>query len=184
MQLVAYGAQDVYLTGNAQITFFKVVYRRHTNFSQETMEHPFNGNVDFGRKASVEILRNGDLAADMYLKVVLPRVANPSTSQNNKFAWVRRVGYAMIKNVELEIGGSKIDKQYGDWMNIWYELTHAASKDRGHNEMVGDVEELTRLESHPAGDTTNKTIKAQTELFVPLYFWFNRNNGLALPLIA
>jgi hypothetical protein len=183
MQLVAYGAQDVYLTGNAQITFFKVVYRRHTNFSQETMEHPFNGAVDFGRRASVEILRNGDLATDMYLRVVLPRVANSGTSLENRFAWVRRVGYAMIKNVELDIGGSKIDKQYGDWMNIWFELTHPAGKERGHAEMVGDTDDLTRLESHNPDDA-DKTIKRQTELFIPLYFWFNRNNGLALPLIA
>lgn len=183
MQLVAYGAQDVYLTGNAQITFFKIVYRRHTNFAIETIEHPFQGAVDFGRKSSVEILRNGDLATGMSLRVTLPQVKNSSTSQYNKMAWVRRVGYALIKSVELEIGGSKIDKQYGDWMNIWFELTHQSEKERGHDEMVGDTEELTRLESHVPGDS-NKTIKKQTELFVPLYFWFNRNNGLALPLIA
>lgn len=186
MQLVAYGAQDIYLTGNPQITFFKVVYRRHTNFSQETVEHSFNGTVDFGRKASVEILRNGDLAIDMYLRVNLAAVVDSGTNSDarvNRFAYVRRLGYAMIDTVELDIGGSKIDKQYGDWMNIWYELTHPAGNERAHAEMIGDVPELYQLSSYKKGDTTKK-MKEAHELFIPLYFWFNRNNGLALPLIA
>ena len=186
MQLVAYGAQDIYLTGNPQITFFKVVYRRHTNFSQETMEHSFNGTVDFGRKASVEIIRNGDLATDMYLRVNLAAVVDSGSNADarvNRFAYVRRLGYAMIDSVELDIGGSKIDKQYGDWMNIWYELTHPAGTERSHAEMIGDVPELYQLSTYQSGDS-NKRMKEAQELFVPLYFWFNRNNGLALPLIA
>lgn len=182
MQLVAYGAQDVYLTGNPNITFFKVVYRRHTNFSTEVIEHSFTGN--FGQRSSVTISRNGDLITKMYLKVTLPQVvARSAADTNTKFAWSRRVGYALLKNVELEIGGSKIDKQYGNWMNIWYELSSTKEHDSSHAQMVGDTPEVTQLESYNSSDSV-KIIKREQTLFVPLYFWFNRNNGLALPLIA
>ena len=74
MQLVAYGAQDVYLTGNPQITFFKVVYRRHTNFSMESIEQVFNGTPNFGKKVSCTISRNGDLAYKTYIQVTLPEI--------------------------------------------------------------------------------------------------------------
>ncbi len=173
MQLVAYGAQDVYLTGNPQITFFKVVYRRHTNFSMEAIEHSLNGNPDFGRRASVCITRNGDLITKMYLLVKLERVV---PSEGSKFAWVRRVGHALIKEVEVEIGGSRIDRQFGVWLNIWYELArHAGDGERGFLRMIGDVPVLTTYDSAP---------KPEFLLYIPLKFWFNRHVGLALPLIA
>lgn len=174
MQLVAYGAQDVYLTGNPQITFFKVVYRRHTNFSMEAIEHSLNGNPDFGRRSSVTITRNGDLITKIYLMVKLSEVA-PSAPES-KFAWVRRLGHAMIHSAEVEIGGSKIDKQYGVWLNIWYELArHAGDGERGFLKMIGDVPELTAY---------NSDTKPEYILYIPLKFWFNRHVGLALPLIA
>ena len=173
MQLVAYGAQDVYLTGNPQITFFKVVYRRHTNFSIENIEHTLNGNPDFGRKSMVTITRNGDLAGKVYLRVVL---ASWTPDEGVRAAWVRRVGHHLIDNVEVEIGGSRIDKQYGTWLDIWYELARpVGDRERGYNHMIGDISELTEL---------NGKSKPQCTLFVPLQFWFNRNTGLALPLIA
>lgn len=173
MQLVAYGAQDVYLTGNPQITFFKVVYRRHTNFSMETIEHSLNGNPDFGRRSSVTITRNGDLITKVYLMI---RLAHITPSEKSKFAWVRRVGHALIRSVEMEIGGSRIDKHYGSWLNIWYELArHAGDGERGFLKMIGDVPELTAYN----GDT-----KQEYTLYIPLKFWFNRHVGLALPLIA
>ena len=169
MQLVAYGAQDVYLTGNPQITFFKVVYRRHTNFSCETVEHTLGGNPDFGRKATVTVTRNGDLATKMYLRVVLK-----SLTQATNWAYVNRLGHALLKSCELEIGGSKIDKQYGVWLDVWYELTNSAAQTRGYAKMIGDVAELTDMAA-THGEYT---------MYVPLQFWFCRNTGLALPLIA
>lgn len=173
MQLVAYGAQDVYLTGNPQITFFKVVYRRHTNFSMECIELSMNGNPNFGRRNTVCITRNGDLITKVYLQVKLDAV---KLSSGAKFAWVKRLGYALIKSVELDIGGSKIDKQYGTWLNVWYELARdAGDKERGFAHMIGDVPELTEY---------NEESKPEYQLFVPLKFWFNRHVGLALPLIA
>lgn len=178
MQLVAYGAQDVYLSGNPQITFWKVVYRRHTNFSMECVEHTLSGNPDFGRKTTAVITRNGDLVTNMHLRVVLNKVIG----EQGKFAWVRRLGHALLDEVEVEIGGSKIDRQFGNWLNVWHELARAGDRDRGYNIQIGDVPALTRLEG-TRGDAAN-TIKDEETLFIPLKFWFNRNAGLALPLIA
>jgi hypothetical protein len=160
MQLVAYGAQDVYLTGNPQITFFKVVYRRHTNFSMEAIEQTFNGTADFGKKVSATVSRNGDLITNMYLELGLPAAGSGKTYADN-------AGFAIIKNVELEVGGQQIDKHFGEWMHVWSELTVSDSRN-------------TALEAIVDNGSAN-TAKTVT---VPLYFYFCRNPGLALPLIA
>jgi hypothetical protein len=192
MQLVAYGAQDIYLTGNPQITFFKVVYRRHTNFSMESIEQTFNGTPDFGRKVVCTISRNGDLIHRIYLQVELPGV---KADANAYFRWVNWVGHVLIKNVEVEIGGQRIDKHYGDWLHIWNELTQTAGKQAGYASMVGNVDRLFRPVSagSTAGGNTGTSpqevaavagVMPKTTLFIPLQFWFCRNPGLALPLIA
>lgn len=170
MQLVAYGAQDVYLSGNPQITFFKVVYRRHTNFSVEPIQQTWNGAADFGRTVTCNINRNGDLITNMYVAVTLNKVT-PVVP----WGYVNRLGHAMIESVKVEIGGSKIDEQYGDWLNIWHELTHVVGQERGYAKMIGDVSNLTAVSTAE---------KSAYQLYIPLQFWFNRNNGLALPLIA
>lgn len=173
MQLVAYGAQDVYLTGNPQITFFKVVYRRHTNFSMECIEIPMQGTAGFGRRPNVTITRNGDLITKIYLMVTINRV---TLSQGSKFGWVRRLGTSMINEIDVEIGGARIDRQFGVWLNIWWELSrHAGDGERGYLNMIGDVPALTDYNDQP---------KPEKTLYVPLKFWFNRHVGLALPLIA
>jgi len=184
MQLVAYGAQDVYLTGNPQITYFKVVYRRHTNFSMETIEHTLNGNPDFGRNSNVTILRNGDLATRMYLKVKLNSVNLGLQNADDRLfvAWIRRLGHALLKQVDVEIGGSRIDRQFGQWLDIWYELTHDYNIERGYRQMIGDVDSLTRLKQVTSTSVTQ--ILPEYTMYIPLQFWFNRNTGLALPLIA
>ena len=199
MQLVAYGAQDVYLTGNPQITFFKVVYRRHTNFAMESIENPFNGAPNFGKKVTCTIQRNGDLIHRMYLQATLPQVALQSSDGSGaQFRWLNWIGHNLIEYVEIEIGGQRIDKQYGDWMHIWNELTQEAGKQAGYAEMVGNVPELVNLlvqggEGCDAACTYNTEPNALNEvascapeytLYIPLQFWFCRNPGLALPLIA
>jgi hypothetical protein len=172
MQLVAYGAQDLYLTSNPQVTFFKVVYRRHTNFATESIEQPFSGTPDFGRKAVCEIQRAGDLVSKMYIRAELP--AYDSGNDANKWAWCSKVGHALINSVELNIGGVQIDKQYGDWLNVWYELARNFAHDRTYDEMVGNTVALTTLaRSHSAAT-----------LWIPLKFACCRNDGLALPVIA
>jgi Large eukaryotic DNA virus major capsid protein/Major capsid protein N-terminus len=159
----------------------------------EAVEHTLNGNPDFGRSATVTILRNGDLAGRTCLKVELNSVdlklaTKPGCdSERGKVAWVRRLGHALVKEVEVEIGGSRIDRQYGVWMDVWYELTHTSAKERGYRAMIGDVESLTKLVS--INDSVNSNVATDDELpaytlYIPLQFWFNRNPGLALPLIA
>merc|ERR1711988_473428 len=174
MQLVAYGAQDVYLTGNPQITFFKVVYRRYTNFSMESIEQTFNGTADFGKRVTCTISRNGDLIGRVYLQVTLPLVECPGDN-SYCFRWVNYVGHVLIRNVEVEIGGQRIDKQYGDWLNIWNELTQESGHQVGYDNMVGNTFALTGTALSKADAST---------LYVPLQFWFCRNPGLSLPLIA
>ena len=157
MYLVAYGAQDVYLTGNPQITFFKVVYRRHTNFACEAIEQTFNGNPTLGGKSTVQITRNGDLVTKMWLKTTMTKAASAVTD----------AGYQIINSVELQIGGTKIDKHYGRWMHVWSQLTRTDEHLSAHTELIA-----------PATATTSAT------LYVPLQFFCCRNDGLALPLIA
>jgi len=188
MQLVAYGAQDIYLTGNPQITFFKVVYRRHTNFSMESIQQTLDGTVGPCKKVSCTISRNGDLIHKMYLRIhhsaancacgasgiptstegymnkspipMIPDTLSSGVVQDD----VSVCANDLINSVEIEIGGQKIDKHYGDWLNIWTQLSTPASKNVG-------LEELLNL-------------KKGKYSYVPLQFWFCRNPGLALPLIA
>ena len=199
MQLVAYGAQDIYLTGNPQITFWKVTYRRHTNFAMESIEQTFNGAADFGRRVTCTISRNGDLAYRTYLQVTLPEINQSlKNAGTDVYArWLDFPGHQLIDDVEVEIGGQRIDKQYGDWMQIWNQLTLDKNQERGYNKMVGQTTQLTFLtdpdfadvdgpcdSSAPRQVCAPRNALPETTLYVPLQFWFCNNPGLALPLIA
>jgi len=201
MQLVAYGAQDVYLSGNPQITFWKVTYRRHTNYAMESIEQTFNGQADFGRRVQCTISRNGDLAYRTYLQVTLPEICQENCcGQDGADTWARWLDYPgeqLISMVEVEIGGQRIDRQYGDWMHIWNQLTLTAEQERGYNKMIGHTTQLTYLidpsfaeieracgGNGPAAVCAPRKCLPETTLYVPLQFWFCRNPGLALPLIA
>lgn len=180
MQLVAYGAQDVYLSGNPEITYFKSIYKRHTNFAIESIEQYFNVTPDFGKRASVTVSRNGDLITNTYLRIDLPRI---ETDDINGFSWTEEIGHFLIKTVEIEIGGEIIDKHYGIWLSIWNSLTlNRSGKQEGYNIMIGNVMELVGYHGVPAVPQGVKT--EEMTLYIPLKFWFNRNPGLALPLVA
>ena len=201
MQLVAYGAQDVYLTGNPQITFWKVTYRRHTNFAMESIEQTFNGQADFGRRVTCTISRNGDLAYRTYLQVTLPEIGqglgNGGTGAVHA-RWLDFPGEQLISQVEVEIGGQRIDRQYGDWMHIWNQLTLSKEQESGYYQMVGQTSQLTYLTDPSFSDIAGPCATAgsigqtceprkalpETTLYVPFQFWYCRNPGLALPLIA
>ena len=170
LQLVAYGAQDVYLTGNPQITFFKVVYRRHTNFAIEAIQQTASGSNSLGSRATYQITRNGDLIHRVYLYGKLK-----NTHSTNKIALVPNVGQKLLKTVELEIGGQRIDKHYSEWLYIWNELSLPYGKREGYYKMIGANKENCCTLLSPG---------LSYELYVPLEFWFCRNVGLALPLIA
>ena len=198
MQLVAYGAQDVYLTGNPQITFWKVTYRRYTNFAIESIEQTFNGQADFGRRVTCTISRNGDLAYRTYLQVTLPEInQNMGVDGRNYARWLDFPGEQLISQVEVEIGGQRIDRQYGDWMHIWNQLTMTADQQKGYFKMVGNTTQLTFITDPNFADIDGPCDAAgprqvcaprkalpETTLYVPLQFWYCTNPGLALPLIA
>ena len=179
LQLVAYGAQDVYLTGNPQITFFKVAYRRHTNFALEAIEQTFNGTSAFGSRVTCQITRNGDLINRIYFVGTLTNSNTKTAGEAAKFsgglALVPYFGLKLLKTIELEIGGQRIDKHYSEWLYIWNELSLPVGKRDGYKLMVG-------------GDKYNRSILLEAQqsysVYVPLEFWFCRNVGLALPLIA
>lgn len=331
IQLTSYGSQDLYLTGVPEITYFKVVYRRYTNFSIESLEVKFNNDISFGKESTIEIPKIGDLIHKIYLEIILPEInlkkkiteetkftieekyneyniardnykktlnfmklnmdaytraieylqtenildisgaqsliynifidnysiskyvlgyleltnamieilndteisrfkyeeismLDISTNFNNyggtdietkqnfiealkngylkskkvqnsvrkevlkkkeiyenlkndnlQFAWVDRIGHAIIDYIEIYIGGQKIDKHYGDWINIWYELTANRYKEDIYMKMIGNVKELTDF---------NREKKPQYKIQLPLQFWFCRHNGLSIPLVA
>ena len=204
MQLVAYGAQDVFLTGTPEITFWKVSYRRHTNFAMESIEQTFSGQADFGRRVTCTISRNGDLAYRTYLQVTLPEInqdMSPEAVVANKKVyarWLDYIGEQLIATVEVEIGGQRIDRQYGDWMHIWNQVTLSKEQQRGYYKMIGNTTQLTYITDPlfaavsgpcaaaggPSQVCAPRNALPETTLYIPLLFWFCRNPGLALPLIA
>lgn len=175
VQLVAYGYDNMYLTYKPQVTFFKVVYRRHTNFSIEQIPQYFTNPANFAKKSTCTISKNADCVGGVTLVVELPSIPKFS-DPSLKFAWVKKVGFALIKTVEIEINGKVIDTHYGEWLNLWAELTGNVRNEHssGFNKTIGNVPELT--------DFTNT--KNSYLLFIPLQFWFCRNSGSTLPIVS
>jgi hypothetical protein len=178
MQLVAYGAQDIYLTGNPQITFFKVVYRRHTNFSMEAIQQTWAGNSTTSGRCTATISRNGDLVHRMYLELSVTGIAENENNPSSR----------SITDIELEIGGQMIDRHSGLWMETWAELTQENPSFIVGAATAGDLINGTLFQNMSGmGGVGNDGADAVGEKFifwVPLQFWFCRNAGLALPLIA
>ena len=174
MQLVAYGAQDIYLTGNPQITFFKVVYRRHTNFSMEAIQQTWNGTStgNAAGRCTATISRNGDLVGRMYLEVTGECAANKLNPSAQA-----------ITSLELEIGGQQIDKHTGQWMNVWSHLTEP-NPTGATGDVIASTGTAFQNMSGMGGVDSHGSNAGDVRLFIPLQFWFCRNPGLALPLIA
>lgn len=175
MSLVSVGAQNLYITANPQVTFFKTVYRRHTNFAQESIEVTFQGDTSFGKQLDAVVQRSGDLAKEVYFVFDLPAIINPNEDCdcNAWVHWTNAIGHAIIERVQILIGGQAIDEQFGEWLEIWEELT--ADSARRLEEMIGKRFSRAQL---------IEDAKVPRRYYTPLQFWFNRNAGLALPLIA
>ena len=168
MQLVAYGAQDVYLTGQPKVTFFQAVYKRHTNFAMENIQQTVNGTATPSGRVSVTIARNGDLVGNMYVSL-LPAAAN--VASDNSSADTCWIAERAIAALELTIGGQRIDKHYQTWWRLYAET------------FLGESDKINygKMTSSPVSsiNTTNTP-----RVYLPLIFFFNRNPGLYLPLIA
>lgn len=177
VQLAAKGPEDLYLTHNPQITFFKYVYKKHTIFTMEEIQQNFLNTPDFGKKTSCIINKVGDLLTSITLVITLPAIPHiynmdESIDELTRFAWIKKIGFGIIKNIELKIGEMLIDNLYGEWINIWHELH--AQKDNNIKKMIGDIEMLYEY-SHE---------KQEYKLFIPLPFWFYKNSSSALPLLC
>ena len=168
IQLVAVGIQDIYLIGNPQITFFKTVYKKYTNFSLESIQQPIDGRTDFGQQIEITIQRKGDLIKDIILDILLPILPNG-------YYWTNGIGNVLLKQVDLEIGGQLIDRHYSEWFDIWNQLTLTEGKIGAYDAMVGNYNSTSSLRANAISNL---------RLQVPLCFWFNRNYDMALPLIA
>ena len=164
MQLVAYGAQDVYLTGNPKVTFFQAVYKRHTNFAMETIEQTMNGTAASSGRVSITVARNGDLIGDMFLEATTRTSLSNASGATKDTNWVAE---RIVSTAELSIGGQRIDKHYQRWWRLYSELY---------------LNEGSKL--NYAKMTTNPVTDNASKVYLPLIFFFNRNPGLALPLIA
>ena len=202
MQLVAYGAQDIYLTGNPQITFFKTIYKRHTNFSMEHIQQTFQGNPGPGARVVATVSRNGDLIHDCYIKLNINCISGGEEDDQA----VLNPGHNILNNIELEIGGQLIDRQYGHFMEAHAELTEESNGYFSGDPntyygadlslFYGNTNELNVQNISPFQLTSGaggilvprgSLVTDDTDianLYVPLRFWFCRHIGLSLPLIA
>ena len=209
MQLMAYGSQDLYLTGNPSITFFKAVYKRYTNFANEYIRQQFETSPSFQPMtrtlAKCKIDRNADLIGDIYLVYDLPNIystpeyqTNSTTSETDKdyievepstpayFRWISHLGENIIYKVSMFVDGLLLDEQFGIWMDIWNELTLPIGKRKAYNNMTGNISNLNNPVNYNGSyedQGTRASINAY-RLYIPLQFWFCNNPGLAIPLIS
>ena len=176
--LVSVGKENIYLSSEPEITFFKITHKRYTNFSCETIAQYFKSTPDFGRRVTVNLSKTADLLGPIKLYIELPDipVSNHSVLPPNikKFAWNKKLGLALINYIDLEIGGTLIERQYGDYLNIYYELLLNLGKKKGFDKMIGNIEILNQYSNG----------KISQILHIPLNFWFCQDSGLALPIVA
>ena len=165
MQLVAYGAQDVYLTGDPKVTFFQAAYKRYTNFAMEAIQQTLNGTLANNSVVSVTIGRMGDLVGDMFVQLTpLTNLAENTLSSPNT-VWLAEKA---ISSVELTIGGQSIEKHYQTWWRLYAEVFLSESKKLNYGKMTSTI----------------STSSYTSYVYLPLLFFFNRNPGLYLPMIA
>ena len=170
LQLVALGSQDIPIVGNPQMTYFKSVYKRHTNFAIESIQQIFSNQVEFGVLSSCIVSKKGDMLKSLLLEIQLPEISNSTT---NNLSWINGIGHHIIDKVELLIGGEIIQTMTGEFIDIYTELTISASQKIGYYKMVGKSLEYNALSQSGA-----------QHLYIPLPFWFCQNISQAIPLIA
>ena len=197
LQLLYVGEQNIYITENPNITFFKTVYKRHTMFAIDTVQEYFNGKVAFGQTIRCKLSKSGDLLSKMgiYIKLsslneccanvksardiaclcTCPRCLLDPVDDEVVYGYVNCIGHVLLEWMEVWIGGQMIDRHYGEWLEIWTELTQTAEKRLGYYEMIGKKDPVSY---------TVDSFTEEMELYVPFNFWFCRNIGLALPVMA
>lgn len=173
IQLVSYGAENIYLMGNPKLSFFKCVYKRHTNFATEYIEESFNKSPDFGKTSKCLLPRSGDLIHKVFVKMKLPALKQDDGNGNGTWVgYINGIGTALLEDVSIEIGGQVIDRHKSEWLDIWNELTN---HDENYHEMIGNYQSDYSLRTN--------ALSAKT-YYVPLQFWFCKHSCASLPLIA
>ena len=175
LQLVSTGKQGIHLIGSPNISYFKQIYKKHTNFSIETIPLQFNQDVDFGVKSVCPIGRHGDLLSKCFLEIILPDFEeNKVKTGADKYEWVNGIGNALIKNIQLVIGGEIIDSMDGNLLDIYSEFFLEEGKKNTYHKLIG---------YHKSFDGIGDNDKAM-RLYIPLEFWFCRHFGSSLPLVS
>jgi len=175
LQLLIKGPQDLFITENPELSFFKTVFKKHSAFSIETKEQFFN-SISFGTKSICLIAKDGDLISNISVRITLPSLnSKKGDSCEAIFGYANSIGHLMIEYAELEIGGYIIDKRFGEWFEIWSEISQTAEKKPGYAEMIGKRDPISFKPDSLAN---------ALDLIVPLDFYFTKNIGLALPIIA
>jgi hypothetical protein len=199
LQLVAYGAQDAYISGNPQITFWKSLYKRHTNFAMEPFRINFNGQPSWSTKQTAIVGRHADLLFSTYVEVQMDHLEIGGATLNmwndgvlsRSVPGIGGLGYNLIEYAELDVGGQIIDRQYGEFMYLWTSLTNDFVKSNLTSSMINGNLSPASAGSHPL--TFSQPVGCSTgvgrpslpnTLYIPLYFFFTRNPGAALPLIS
>jgi len=212
IQLLFFGQQDIYLKSNPSITFFKKVFKTHTNFSMESIHVEFTSstltNIYQPTTLQVKIPRHGDLIGQIYLVLDIPEIISDNVLG---FQWIENLGEAIIDNYYITVGGSLVDRQYGDYLHILNNLTLSSDKRKIYDKIICNTIQfnnpkqysllINNLSNIPqryrignqypmyvSYDPNNPTvytpsIKTQ-KMYIPLQFWFNRDLGSALPLVA
>ena len=169
IELAAKGEQDKFLIGSPQFSYFKSVYKRHTNFSSESKTVFFNETIEYNKVISAVIPKQGDLINNILIQVDLEEITDP------EIGYVNNIGFTLIEYINIYIGNTLIDSHTGDWLNIWSELTTSSEKKLGLENMI---------KKYPFEFHNNFNPNKGGKLLIPLYFWFQQKNFLSLPLVA
>ena len=184
IQLVAWGKQDEHLTGNPQITFFKAIYKRYTNFAVENFNQFPIGTINWGNKLVFNLDRKADLLGPCYLEFIIEFISkeniklefedikNEFIKNSNINNLSKSIGYSFIDYIDIEIGGTTIDTQTGHWMAIKHQLNKDFNKQINNLFLTNGFYRASHISPHAISIT------------IPLDFWFNSNPGLYLPLVA
>ena len=167
LELCSKGGQDTYFICNPEMSFFKKMYKRHTNFSLETNKYQFNEDVNFGKVVNFTIPRKADLLKNVSIQFELPKL-------ESGFKYVNYIGYSLIDYIEISIGNTVIQRLTGEWLYIYNQLSLNKNKKESYEIMVGGK----------SGGNYNNSYSDEGTFIVPINFWFTRDIGLAVPIVS
>jgi hypothetical protein len=182
IQLLAWGSQNIKLNGNPSITFFKKVRKSHSNFSMESIRVNLNrteANVYDTTIFRAKLGRHGDLVQQVYFVFELPDINRNDVG----FRWVEHLGEAIINNYYITVGGSMIDRQYGEFLHLYNTLTLDGGKRAMYDRLIGNLPELIDPDGVQVYPSSTIAVPSR-KIYIPLNFWFNKDSSLSLPMVC